>query len=506
MRKWARAMYQPNLPLKETCRVTAGEEHIRLAEEAAKEGMVLLKNDRKLLPLSENARIALFGKGSIDYVKGGGGSGDVLASPVYNLYDGIRLRERKVQIYEPLAEFYRENVAGQYQAGSVPGMTREPKLTETLLHGARDFTDTAIIVISRFSGEGWDRSDDFYLSEEEKLMVHQVEALFDRIAVVLNIGGVIDTSWIKESTAIASALVAWQGGMTGGLAISEVLFGRTNPSGRLADTFAASLEDYPSTDTFHESVDYVDYTEDIYVGYRYFETIPDAASRVVYPFGHGLSYTQFSLKILDMKQEDDEIKSLLMVTNTGEVSGKDVIQVYYSAPQGQLKEPARELAAFAKTGLLQPGESEQISLSFSLADMASYDDLGKIAKSAWVLEAGIYQFYIGASVRENQKAAFELEIQKDTVVEQLSAKMVPTDLKKRLLSDGTFEALPLGETNDMNACIFEKMTPGTEEGIVPEVRAYPRRQLAHPYKESAKMLEQVANGEIDMNAFLEQLS
>ncbi|MCC8018042.1 MAG: glycoside hydrolase family 3 C-terminal domain-containing protein, partial [Lachnospiraceae bacterium] len=246
MRKWARAMYQPNLPLKESGYVTAGKEHLQLAEEAAKEGMVLLKNDNGLLPLADNAKIALFGKGSFDYVRGGGGSGDVPVAHVYNLYDGIKMRRSGVDVYEPLADFYRNNVEAQYQAGSMPGMTKEPELDDTMIDGARDFTDTAIIVLSRFSGEGWDRSgrdypdgdvvnpwgdgvtmpqisstifpeSDFYLSEEEKRMIHQVEEAFDKIVVVLNIGGVIETSWIRED-AISSALVAWQGGMTGCLA------------------------------------------------------------------------------------------------------------------------------------------------------------------------------------------------------------------------------------------------------------------------------------------------
>ncbi|MCC8082228.1 MAG: glycoside hydrolase family 3 C-terminal domain-containing protein, partial [Lachnospiraceae bacterium] len=245
MKKWARAMYQPNLPLRGSGYVTAGEEHLQLAEEAAKEGMVLLKNDNHLLPLPGDAKIALFGKGSFDYVKGGGGSGDVRSARVFNLYDGIRMRASGVNVYEPLADFYQNHVAGQYQEGAVPGMTREPELSDALVCGARDFTDTAVIVISRFSGEGWDRSGvddpdedtanpwenevkmpqifgeifpegDFYLSEGEKTMIRRVEEVFDRIAVVLNIGGVIETSWL-ENDAISSALLAWQGGMTGGL-------------------------------------------------------------------------------------------------------------------------------------------------------------------------------------------------------------------------------------------------------------------------------------------------
>lgn len=316
MKKWTRVMYQPNRPLKEGCYVTASKEHIALSREAAAEGMVLLKNEHNLLPLKAGSRIALFGKGSFDYVKGGGGSGDVTVSYVHNLYDGFQMLHDAVSLYEPLCDFYRANVNEQYDQGSVPGMTTEPALSAELLAGASAYTDTAVIVLSRFSGEGWDRSSieyngeynpwetetsmpkisgeifpdgDFYLTKEESAMIAQVKQHFSRIAVVLNIGGIIDTSWIKNDDQISSALIAWQGGMEGGLAMAELLCGKVSPSGKLPDTFAASVDDYPSTADFHESVDYVDYTEDIYVGYRYFETFGDAAKRVCYPFGFGLS-------------------------------------------------------------------------------------------------------------------------------------------------------------------------------------------------------------------------
>lgn len=157
MNKWTRVNYQPNLPLKESGRVTASKEHIQLSKEAAKEGMVLLKNERQLLPLKAGTRLALFGKGSFDYVKGGGGSGDVTVSYVHNLYDGLKLQDG-IQLYEPLCDFYRADVARQYAEGLAPGMTREPELSDALADSARAFADVALIVISRFSGEGWDRS------------------------------------------------------------------------------------------------------------------------------------------------------------------------------------------------------------------------------------------------------------------------------------------------------------------------------------------------------------
>ena len=307
MEKWIRSKYQPNLPLGENGKkVTESTEHIQLSKNAAKEGMVLLKNDHHVLPLPMGSKVALFGKGTFDYVKGGGGSGDVTVSYIHNLYDGLKMLPERVSVYEETADFYRENVEKQYAAGKVPGMTEEPKLPGTLLAGAAAYTDTAIISISRFSGEGWDRKaaedqkrkkkseddrmvaeseklferGDFYLTKAEEALVKQVKSAFRKVVVVMNVGGMVDTEWFKADAGISAVLMAWQAGMEGGLAAAELLTGKGNPSGKLADTFARKLEDYPSTAGFHESDEYVDYTEDIYVGYRYFETIPMAAQQV----------------------------------------------------------------------------------------------------------------------------------------------------------------------------------------------------------------------------------
>ena len=532
MKKWARALYQPNLPLEENHRVTACEEHIRLSKEAATEGMVLLKNEKNLLPLAKGTRLALFGKGTFDYVKGGGGSGDVTVSYIRNLYEGLKMQTGIVDIYEPLADYYRENVHHQYEQGTAPGMTVEPLLPEGLLKGAKAFADTAVIVISRFSGEGWDRSGiecrdeddelpqgeltmpkisqqvfpdgDFYLTENEKKMICQVETTFDKIAVVLNVGGIVDTTWIKENDQISSALLGWQGGMEGGLAMAEILCGKVNPSGKLTDTFARRAEDYPSMETFHESFYYVDYTEDIYVGYRYFETIPGAAAKVIYPFGYGLSYTDFRVHTDSVWETSKHIFAEVHVTNTGNMAGKEVVQLYFNGPQGLLGNPALRLAAFEKTRLLQPGETQVVYLSFEKADMASYDDLGKIQKSAYILEKGIYRFYIGISVRDTEEAAYTFELTENIIVKQLSAHLVPTSLKERMLSDGTFEMLPQYECNDMNECAFEKLKTEEEDCIVPEVRWCSRRKWFDNC--GRKQFIDVAEGKLSLDEFMAQLS
>lgn len=530
MEKWTRVKYQPNLPLKPGKYVTCSEEHISLALNAAQEGMVLLKNTDQLLPLAAGAKVCLFGKGTFDYVKGGGGSGDVHTRYIRNLYEGIQLNG-DAAIFEPLADYYRQDVQNQYANGAAPGMTVEPELPDALVADAAAFSDIAIVSISRFSGEGWDRSSvefngeynpwpdegsmpktagrifpdgDFYLTAAEKAMLAKVTAAFSRVIVVLNIGGIIDTSWIKNNANIGAALLAWQGGMEGGLAAANILFGHVTPSGKLPDTFTANVNDYPSTEHFHDDPYYVEYTDDIFVGYRYFETLPGMQEKVVYPFGYGLSYTRFSVTVLDAKEIGGCIHIQAAVRNTGDLPGKEVVQVYASAPQGKLGKANRSLVAFQKTQLLSPGEEQVLDLTFDRYAFASYDDSGAVCKSAYVLEQGCYRFYVGCDVRSAELIDYSLELEKDEVVVQLSEKLPPTALPCRLRADGSYETLPLSEGNDPNACIFEKVEPGTEEGIAPATRALDRHCMFNP--NPPHQLIDVVNGKITIDEFLAQLS
>ena len=475
MAKWQRSFFQPVLPLGEDGRrVTGSKEHIALSRMAAGEGMVLLKNEKNTLPIRKGTKVALFGKGTVDYVKGGGGSGDVTVEYIRNLYEGMKIKEDegKVEVFDKLAKYYEKDIQKQYADGAVPGMTVEPELPDELLNEAREYTDTAIITICRFSGEGWDRkceaaqdgyvldgeekrnselsakifeNGDFCLTNAENDMVEKVKKAFPHVIVVMNVGGIVDTKWFRDCDEIQSVLMAWQGGMEGGLATADILCGDVNPSGKLSDTYAKDLEDYPSTANFHESAFYVDYTEDIYVGYRYFETIPGAAERVNYPFGFGLSYTDFDWKMTGASEENGVITVLTEVTNTGKTAGKEVIQLYYGAPQGKLGKPAKVLGAFKKTSLLQPGERQILTLKIPVNQMASYDDLGKVCRSAYVLEAGEYAIYIGTNVRDAAKIDFTYVVKEDTVTEQLSRKAAPYHLQKRMLADGSYEELPQRE-------------------------------------------------------------
>ena len=553
MNKWSRIKFTPNLPLGANGeRITGSKAHIELSKEAAKEGMVLLKNENNVLPLSAGSKVALFGKGTFDYVKGGGGSGDVTVAYTRNLYEGLSLQKDKISIFEELCDYYRKDIEEQYKNGNVPGMTIEPDVPNELLQKAKAYTDTAIITICRYSGEGWDRKSvidpnnkalwdyerkmteksaeifkdgDFCLSVKEKEMVDAVKTNFKNVIVILNVGGMVDTSWFAYDPKIQSALLALQGGMEGGLAAAELLVGDGNPSGKTVDTFARTLDDYPSTHNFHESRDYVDYTDDIYVGYRYFETIPGAAEKVVYPFGYGLSYTTFNVETVsagilqpshtansqsaphDAVSHTDTLYVRVRVTNTGKRAGKEVVQVYAAKPQGKLGKPAKELVAFEKTRELLSGESQIMTLTWSINDMASYDDLGKIQKSAYVLEAGSYDIYVGTSVRDVQKADYSYILDEDIITEQLSAKLVPTSLAKRMLSDGSFEELPQSEPVDTDASVVGNIDPSLTEGVAPGQRAIPYFRFADGMVKNGKYdIMDVVEGQISLDEFISELS
>ncbi len=479
-KRFSRFLYQPCIPLGKDGRcATACEEHIELSRKAAADSIILLKNNDNVLPLEMGVRVALFGKSAVDYFKGGGGSGDVYTKYVRNILDGLRIKEKegKLSLFEPLNEFYENHVAKERERinreaavaqnfvnNEIPRtdavrrslalaevnfkyQVSEPHISDDLLLSAAQNADTAIIVIGRFSGEGWDRSDrkdirDFYLNDDEKDLVKKVTEHFGKVIVVLNVGGIVDTKWFKDNSKISASLLAWQGGTEGGLATADVLCGDVNPSGKLTDTFASSFDDYPSSYNFNESYDYVDYTDDIYVGYRYFETVPKAKEKVNYPFGFGLSYTNF--KLSDIKAQDDgqNITVSLKVTNIGGLSGKEVVQVYYSAPQGVLGKPKKVLAGFKKTKLLKSGESEDIKITFAINDMASYDDVGKFQKSAYLLERGEYKIYVGTSVRDVTETEYSYTVREPfRVTEQLISRCAPKKLSKRMVSDGNYETL-----------------------------------------------------------------
>ncbi len=421
--KWARYKYNLTTNIGENgTRLTGCKEHIALSHKIASEGMVLLENNG-FLPLKPNTTLALFGIGSLDFVKGGGGSGRVYPEYVRNIYEGFKTKADKISIYEPLSKYYFDYLSPI----------------------ARTVTDDKDIISNEID--------------------------------------------LPKELILDAALLAWQPGMEGGSAIADILCGDTNPSGKLTDTFAKSFADYPCVDTFNDSEDYVCYYEDIYVGYRYFETIPNAQSRVNYPFGYGLSYTDFEISKPIAQVKGDKIKISVSVKNIGKMAGKEVVQIYYSAPQGLLGKSNLSLAGFQKTKLLAPKETQNIEIEFNISDMASYDDLGKLQKSAFLLENGEYSFYAGNNCRNLKKANFSFKVEKDYIVtKQLETKCAPNKLEKRMLSSGEFEELPSFPIK-----------------IYDDVSA-PKNPAKAPDSERPIPLSSVANSGISMDEFICQLT
>ena len=458
--KWARYKYCLTNAIGEGGKHLAGcDEHIALSRKVADEGMVLLENNG-LLPLKEGTTVSLFGIGSIDYVKGGGGSGMVYSAYVRNIYEGFMEKSPKISVYEPVTKFYYDYAVPLLAEHAGYTLYDEIEVPASLVTDAAKNSDVAIITIHRFSREGLDRQSekgDFYLTDVEQKMVDDVTAAFKHSVVVLNVGGMVDVSWIKSNPKIDAALLAWQAGMEGGLAVADILSGDVNPSGKLTDTFAKEFSDYPSADTFNESRDYVAYYEDIYVGYRYFETIKGAAERVNYPFGYGLSYTTFDISKPIASLDGENINVSVTVKNTGKVAGKEVVQCYFSAPEGVLGKAKVSLAAFKKTKLLAPDECENIELSFPVSDMSCYDDLGKLQMSAYLLEGGEYTFFVGNNCRDLTAADYKYVVKENfAVTKQLTQKCAPNKLEKRMLSDGSFEALPSFPIIDHSGVIAHK--------------------------------------------------
>ncbi|MCI9338737.1 MAG: beta-glucosidase, partial [Lachnospiraceae bacterium] len=441
------------------------KEYARTARAAVAEGIVMLKNQGNVLPFRQGEKIALFGRGQFNYYKSGTGSGGLVnTSYVTGIREalegsGFVLNEKVKQVYE---EWLKDNPfdVGKGWAAE-PWFQKEMPLTEELVREARKTSDTAVIIIARTAGEDQDNKAEagsYLLTGDEEDILRVVCDTFERTVVLLNVGNIIDMKWVERYQPSA-VLYVWQGGQEGGNGVLDVLSGTVSPSGKLTDTIALDIADYPSTDN-HGGKDRNVYQEDIYVGYRYFETF--ARDKVLYPFGFGLSYTTFSLdaRMEDVKKDgascccgtaEAGINIRVTVTNTGTVPGKEVAQVYCQAPQGALGKPARSLCGFAKTKELAPGESQTLEIAVPWHVCASYDDSGASGhKSCWVLEAGEYVFHVGTDVRSASMAGSR-KIEECVVVESLEEACAPVTafdrMKPGVCGDGSFrvdyEAAPL---------------------------------------------------------------
>lgn len=440
-----------------------------VARQVSAEGCVLIKNDNHVLPLEGGEKISVFGRAQCNYYKSGTGSGgDVKVPYTTGILEGLR-KNPKVQVNEELADIYTEWVKDHPFDNGGGGWAAEPwfqaemPLTQEVVDEAKTKSDTAVVLIGRTAGEDKDskyEEGSYLLTQTERDMLQKVSDTFDKVAVVLNVPAVMDMNWMDDYD-VDSVIYVWQGGMSGGDGAADVLTGDVNPSGRLTDTIAKEYSDYPSASHFGRT-DYNYYVEDIYVGYRYFETF--AQDRVAYPFGYGLSYTTFETSTYSVTETEDSINVFTTVENTGDRAGKETVQVYYGAPQGELGKPAKELIAFAKTKLLEPGESQDITLTFKKDDMKSYDDSGVTGyDSAYVMEAGDYNIYVGNDVRDSQ-LEYVYNLPKLKVVEQLSEQMAPVKAFQRIKpvedEDGNltvgYEDVPL-QTVDVPSKIEENL-------------------------------------------------
>ena len=379
------------------------EQYLKTAAQVVSEGIVMLKNDNDALPLNPDDEIALFGRIQLHYYKSGTGSGGMVnVSKITGIPDG--LLENGVSVNEELLDVYRkwdsENPFDLGDGwGKEPWSQTEMPLDEALVAHVSESSHTAIVIIGRTAGEEQDNSlheGSYLLTAAEKDMLAKVRRHFPKMIVLLNVGNIIDMNELLSFDP-DSVLYVWQGGMTGGTGTADVLTGKISPCGKLTDTIAANVNDYPSAPYFGDPYRNF-YSEDIYVGYRYFETF--ASDKVLYPFGFGLSYPTFDIAITGAKQLSDKWDFTVKVTNTGNYSGKEVVQIYCKAPQGRLGKPSRVLCGYEKTDTLAPGKSQVMTISVSNAQIASYDDSGVTGHAhCFVLEEGTYRFYAGSDVR-----------------------------------------------------------------------------------------------------------
>lgn len=423
------------------------DKYLETSARAVSGGIVMLKNDGAL-PLKQDGTAAVFGRIQLHYYKSGTGSGGMVnVSKVIGITDG--LLDAGYKLDEQLLNAYREwdeqNPFDYGEGwGGEPWSQKEMPLTDELVGGAASRADAAIVIIGRTAGEEMDNKLEkgaFLLSDLEEDMLRRVTSAFDKTVVLLNTGGLIDMSFMDRYP-VSAVMYVWQGGMVGGAGTAAVLTGEVSPSGKLPDTIAYEISDYPS-DKFFGSGDMDCYGEDIYVGYRYFETF--AKDRVRFPFGFGMSYTSFDIAASDFKLDGDKVTGSVNVKNTGSTPGREVVQIYCSAPQGKLGKPARVLCGFDKTRTLQPGESQTLSFEIPLESVASYDDSGVTGhKSAWILEQGGYVFYAGADVRSASEA-YSLTLP-ETVVRQCKSALGPLTAFKRMVNSSgkpEFEDVPL---------------------------------------------------------------
>ena len=472
--------------------VTLKDTYIReVCCKAVAEGTVLLENDG-MLPLKSTDRVAVFGRAQFEYLKSGSGSGGQVLCP-YVTQIGEELK-KAVITDERTEKFYRDWIEKYpYDNGDnwkIPQFQKEAPVDEEFVRSISADNEKAVIVIARLCGEAFDLAAEkggYYLTDEEESTILYATKYFKHVCVLLNVGNPIDMSWVKKY-AVGTVAYIWQGGQEGGLGVVRALVGELVPSGRLADTIAAELKAYPAHGNFGDSVKNI-HIEDIFVGYRYFETF--AKEKVLYPFGYGLSYTKFAYSEIHAAKDENSVTLEVTVKNVGQYSGKDVVQCYVSKPQGIVCKPLRELVSFRKTKLLKPGESQKITLEIQLTDLVSYNDNpDSLFAFSYILEKGDYRLYMGANVRDAQEV-FSFRRHETVCVRKCSQALAPSEKFKRMTFDGQnllYEDVPIDRSG-----VSERVKSGLPSEI--------------PYSgDKGYTLQDVANGKISLIEFVAQFS
>lgn len=493
------------------------------ARKIAADGMVLLENDGTL-PLAKGGKIALFGNGARRTVKGGTGSGDVNSRTVVSVEQGLEnagyevLTKKWIDAYDSKVQnaqnVYFSKVRERIQEKGINAILEifgepftEPEIDAVSEADITDLdTDIAVYVIARNSGEGKDRTPtpgDFLLHENEEKSIALLAERFEKLVVVLNVGGVIDTRFLRSCEGINAVLHMSQAGNIGGDALADVLDGTVTPSGHLTDTWAEKYEDYPCAMTYsHMNGDIDDeyHREGIYVGYRYFDTF---GVKPAYPFGYGQSYTTFCCTADSVKREKDRIVVQASVTNTGDVySGREVVQVYVSAPKGKLEKPYQELKAYAKTKLLAPGEKETVTMEFPVASLASYDE----GRASYILEPGIYYVRVGVNSRKTAVSA-ALLIEQEIVTEVLK-NCLPIDCEmEEMTAEGAVPYTYAGEkeekkTAEKNAIVIPADAISCTKAKYCDLNA----EIPDPGVETKIRMDDVMSGQFTLDQLVGQLT
>ncbi len=472
--------------------ITVTEEMKSTLRRVAAEGAVLIKNNG-ILPLKKDSVVSLFGRVQYNWFYTGYGSGgDVNRPYAVNLIDGVR-NCSEIRLNEHLAKNYEkwcnENVINDAVWGMWPRFYPEMPITDADSLNAALVSDCAVVTIGRSSGE--DRENvlekgSYYLTDDERKLLDKVVYRFDKTVVLLNIGSLIDLSWIEEyGDKIDAVLILWQGGMESGNAAADLLCGKADPCGKLTSTVSRNYFEHPSAKSFGGK-QFNNYTEDIYVGYRYFETFNKDA--VLYPFGYGLSYSDFDIICNSTASTKEGFRFNIEIKNTGNRKGKEAYQLYVKKPMGVLGNPEKQLVAFGKSKLLSPGKSQELKADVSFYQLASYDESGLTGfKSAYVIEEGEYEFYLGGDVRNAQKV-FTYYQQETVVYAQLSQCLAPAS---------AFDVInPIDGTRPCNA---------NETNL--KIKILDNMPKAIPLTgDKGYMLQDVKSGKVSVDDFVAQLS